>query len=187
MIKKTLVRGLKVTIPLLLTILVIIWCVQTVESLLSGILKPILPFYFPGLSALIGLFLVFIMGVFVNAWIVRSFWQSMERGIDKIPLVKTIYSSIQDSMKLFDNSKGNFGKPVMIEFDGIKFLGFLTCENIENFPTKKKDEIAVYFPMSYQIGGYVVILPRSKVVELEWTRQETMKFVLSAGMTNSQS
>lgn len=180
MIKNTLARGLKVTVPLLLTILIIIWAAQTIETLLGGVLRPILPFYFPGLGAILGLLLVFLVGLSINAWVVHSTWHLLERTIDKIPFVKTIYSSIQDSMKLFDSSKGNMGQPVMIEFDGIKILGFITADRVNTF---KEDEIAVYFPMSYQIGGYVAILPRSRIVQLEWSKQETMKFILSAGMT----
>lgn len=181
MIKKNILRGLKVTGPLLITFLLIVWAAQAIESIFSGLLQPIIPGYFPGLGALIGILFVFIVGVFINAWIVRSIWHSLEKAVEKIPIVNTVYTSIQDSMKLFSTNKGSVGTPVMVDIEGYKLIGFLTAENLSNLPTKKGD-VAVYLPMSYQIGGYLVILPKSKIVELEWTTPEAMKYVLCAGI-----
>lgn len=179
MLKKTLIRGFKITLPLLFTIGIIIWSSMAIESLFRGMIEPWFPFYFPGLGAIIGVSVVFLIGLLINAWVVRKAWNWLESGIERIPLVKTIYSYAQDCMKFFDTKKGGLGTPVMIEFDGMKLLGFITVEKIEDF---KKEEIAVYFPMSYGIGGYTVILPRDRVTPMKWTTQDTMKFVLTGGV-----
>lgn len=186
MIKNTLMRGLKVTIPLLLTFLLVIWAGQTIEGLFGSFLKPILPFYFPGLGALLGLVMIFLVGLSINAWVVQAIWSWGERVIDKIPFVKTIYSSLTDMVNLMDQSKGSLGAPVIVNVEGVKLLGFITCEHPGAFVSneiKESDEVVVYLPMSYQIGGYMVVLPRSKITALSVSTQEVMKFVLTAGIT----
>jgi uncharacterized membrane protein len=179
MIKKTLIRGLKVTLPLFLTLGLVIWIGTTTEAFFRKLIEPWFPFYFPGLGALVGLFLVFLVGLLINAWMVQIVWNWIERLIEKIPIIKTIYSSFQDGMKLFGDTKGELGKPVALEIDGVKLLGFVTVEEIF------EDKVAVYCPMSYQLGGYTIILPRSRVTPLSWTTQETMKFILSAGVAKT--
>lgn len=182
MIKETLIRGIKTTIPLALTFLIIVWTVHAIESFFKSILEPILPFYFPGLGAILGIVFFFLIGLLINAWMVKAVWNWAEGLVARIPLVKTIYSSIQEVVQMVDKNKTDLGAPVMVEFQGIKLLGFITVSDLSSIFNHEED-IAVYMPMSYQIGGYTIILPRSRVTPLAMTTQETMKFVLTAGLT----
>ena len=191
MIKQTLMRGLKVTIPLLLTFFVIYWVFNTIETFFGDMLKPIIParFYFKGLGAILGILFIFLIGLVVNAWIVKKFNDLTDRLMAKIPLVKTIYQALQDLIGMLDNNKDTFGAPVMIDFQGIKLLGFVTCTELDglHLDDPGKENIAVYFPLSYQIGGYTLILPRSRVTPMTVNTQDMMKFLLTAGMTKTNN
>lgn len=191
MIKQTLLRGFKVTIPLLLTFFVFYWVFNTIETFFGDLLKPIIPqrIYFKGLGAILGIVFIFLVGLVVNAWIVKKFYDLTDRIMAKIPLVKTVYQAIQDLMGMLDNKQDGLGAPVMIDFNGIKLLGFITSTDLEGLrlETPSRDEIAVYFPLSYQIGGVTAILPRSRVTPLSVDTQDLMKFLLTAGMTKTSS
>lgn len=189
MIKKTLLRGLKVTVPLLLTFFVFYWVFNTIETFFGDILKPLIPasFYFKGLGAILGICFIFVVGLFINAWIVNKFYMMTDRLMSKIPFVKTVYQAIQDLMGMMDKQKGSFGAPVVIDFQGIKLLGFVTCTDLAGLKldNASDDNIAVYFPLSYQIGGITSILPKSRVTPLAVNTQDMMKFLLTAGMTKT--
>lgn len=189
MIKQTLLRGFKVTIPLLLTFFVCYWVFNTIEAFFGDLLKPLIPtkYYFKGLGALLGLVFIFFIGLVVNAWIVKKFYALTDRLMAKIPLVKTVYQSLQDLMGMIDNKKDAMGAPVMIDIQGIKILGFITATDLSGLRLNdpKIENIVVYFPLSYQIGGFTTILPRSRVTPLSANTQDVMKFILTAGMTKT--
>jgi uncharacterized membrane protein len=70
----------------------------------------------------------------------------------------------------------------------MRLLGFVTRRDFAGLPegVGRPAEIAVYLPMSYQIGGYMLMLPREQAVPVEMSREEAMKFVLTAGLKTSQ-
>ena len=78
-------------------------------------------------------------------------------------------------------------KAVMVSVgDGLKLIGFVTRQAFRDLPDGIGEEgntVAVYLPMSYQIGGYTVFLPRSSVKPLDMSVEQVMRFALTAGMT----
>ena len=69
---------------------------------------------------------------------------------------------------------------------GMKVLGFVTRDNLDDAPAgmAEKDEVAVYLPMSYQVGGYMVVLPRAGMTELDMSVDKALTFALTAGMVS---
>lgn len=187
-LKKALITGLKVTIPVLLTFLILFWGVVTIESVFSSLIKPFIPdrLYFPGLGAIVGLALIFAIGFTINAWLVKKVHGLFERVVNRIPIVNTIYTSFQDFMDMLDTKNKEYGSPVMLEFQGVKMLGLVTRRTFEDLncpPLEKEEQIAVYVPMSYQLGGFTIFVPASSVTPLDLSVQDAMKFIITAGLS----
>jgi uncharacterized membrane protein len=69
---------------------------------------------------------------------------------------------------------------------GMRLLGFLTRADFDDVPgVAGEGEVAVYLPMSYQVGGFTVLLPRSAVTPVPMSREEAMKFILTAGLKSA--
>ena len=73
---------------------------------------------------------------------------------------------------------------VTLHEGGPRLLGFLTRESLNDLPEGLGGEgtVAVYLPMSYQIGGYTLILPRSAVTPVEMGIEDAMRFAVTAGV-----
>lgn len=181
--------GLAIVLPIVITIWIIWWIGVTFEKTLGGIYTVIFPpsLYFPGLGILMGIGLTFVVGLMTKAWLFRSIFDWWDSLLNRIPLVKTVYGAIQDFMS-FISGEGHtkFNRVVLVEFDqpSMKLMGFVTREDLSRLPdTVDDDEVAVYFPMSYQVGGYTLFLPRSRLQPVDMKMEDAMRFVLTAGLS----
>jgi uncharacterized membrane protein len=112
--------------------------------------------------------------------------------IHRIPLVKLIYGSVRDLMNFFSGSeKKGFSQVVVVRLGDAdaRVLGFVTREDLSGLPPgiNDGDRVAVYLPMSYQVGGYTLLVPRSAILPVDMSMQEGMRFVITGGMTPSGS
>jgi uncharacterized membrane protein len=66
----------------------------------------------------------------------------------------------------------------------MRLLGFITRSDFSDLPpgVGKEGEVAVYLPMSYQVGGYTILVPRSRVTAVDMSREEALRFLLTAGI-----
>ena len=182
-----------VTLPIVITLAVVYWLVVSAEALLGGVARIVLPdkYYFKGLGVLLGILLVLVAGLTVNVWITRMLLARADALMERIPIVKSIYGAIRDLAAFLSsgNSKNRFQKVVMVSLnDDIRLMGFVTREDFTDLPmelTHADDTIAVYLPMGYQIGGYTVYMPRSKVIPIDMSVEDAMRFTLTAGMSSS--
>ncbi|MEX2257546.1 MAG: DUF502 domain-containing protein [Woeseia sp.] len=181
--------GLAIVLPIVITIWIIWWIGVTFEKTLGGIYTVIFPpsLYFPGLGILMGIGLTFVVGLMTKAWLFRSLFDWWDSLLNRIPLVKTVYGAIQDFMG-FISGEGHtkFNRVVLVEFEqpSMKLMGFVTREDLSRLPdTVNDDEVAVYFPMSYQVGGYTLFLPRSRLQPVDMKMEDAMRFVLTAGLS----
>jgi uncharacterized membrane protein len=104
--------------------------------------------------------------------------------------VRSVYGALRDLFGLFAEHQGQEALQVVsVTLPGtqMRALGFVTRSDFAGLPEGigKQGELAVYLPMSYQIGGYMVMLPREQAVPVEMSREEAMKFVLTAGLKTS--
>lgn len=190
-LKKALITGLKVTIPALLTFLILYWGIVTIESVFSSIIRPFIPtrFYFPGLGAIVGLGIIFAIGFTINAWLVKKVYDLFERVVNRIPIVNSIYTAFQDFMDMLDTKNKEYGSPVMLDIMGVKVLGLVTRRTFEDLACaalENDKQIAVYLPMSYQLGGFMVFIDADKAIPLNMSVQDAMKFILTAGLTRKK-
>ncbi|PIS01657.1 MAG: hypothetical protein COT84_01035 [Chlamydiae bacterium CG10_big_fil_rev_8_21_14_0_10_35_9] len=189
--KKIFIRGLLTVAPLAITIALIVWLFTFIENAFSGPIIAIIgqKYYFTGLSVLLALVLTFMVGIVINNFIIQRIYTWAENLLKHIPLVKTLYNSVSDLMGFFKTgSKEKLGKVVMLNFNGFKILGFVTRESFEDLSDMgTKDEVAVYIPFSYQIGGYTFIVPTSHIEPVEMTVDQAMRFAITAGVLKGRS
>lgn len=188
MFKKTFFNGLKVFVPLVLTVAIVVWIFYSLETFFGRFMLYFIPnkYYFDGLGILIGILFIFLIGILVNAWLIRWIHGLVERVFKNIPGVKTIYNAIQDFMSYLDSSgKDTQQQPVLIDTMLGKTIGFIT-QTKENLPEPLSEHkgVLVYIPLSYQIGGLMVLVDERYVEPMDWTVNEAMSYVLTAGMTS---
>ncbi|MBS0628253.1 MAG: DUF502 domain-containing protein [Verrucomicrobia bacterium] len=180
-------RGLIAIAPLALTLALILWLFNTLESIFKPLMEAIVgpSHYFRGLGILVSLVGIFFIGIVINSWVLQRLSKAFEALLKRIPFVKTLYNSIGEMMSYFhskDNRKE--GKVVLVEISGMKLVGIITREDFLDTPKgiAEEGDIAVYLPMSYQIGGYTVILPKSCVKPISMNMEEGMRFAVTAGV-----
>ena len=182
-----LLKGLVTILPIGLTVYFVYWLGVTTEGLLSKPIKLAVgqEIYWPGMGLVMGFLLLFLVGLAVNAFLVRRVLGMGEDLLLRVPVVKTVYSAIRDMTRLVntDKKKGDLDRVVTVETQVGRLIGFVTQEHANTLGIGGgEDLVAVYLPMSYQIGGYTVYLPRSRVVETDLSVEQAMRIVLTGGV-----
>lgn len=195
LISKTFLKGLAALLPIAVTIWAVWWIGSTAEKALGPLIKLVLPegWYVPGMGVVAGLVLAFIVGVLLNLWIAALFYDWFEKLLEKLPGVKTVYGSVKDLLGFFvaDESK-KANQTVVVRFQEgdreTRLLGFITREGWDDLPDgiAWDDMVAVYLPMSYQIGGFTIMVPRAAITPIDMTTEEALRFAVTAGMTTKK-
>jgi uncharacterized membrane protein len=181
-----LLKGLVTILPIGLTVYFVYWLGITTESLLSKPIKFVFgDNYWPGMGLVTGFVILFVVGLAVNAFVVRRVLGLGEDLLLRVPVVKTVYSAIRDMTRLVntDKKKGDLDRVVTLDYGPGKLIGFVTQEHANTLGIGGgEDMVAVYLPMSYQIGGYTLYVSRSKVHETDLTVEQAMRIVLTGGV-----
>ncbi len=188
-IGKLFLKGLAVVIPVVLTLAIFWWMARGAERLLGGLIIRFLPegWYVPGMGMVSALAITILIGLLTHIILFQKLFELGDRILNRLPLFKTIYSAIKDFIGYLspDGSKA-MSKVVLVKIPGQEFemLGFVTREEFSRFPLKLTidDPIAVYLPMSYQIGGYTLFLPRSCLTPVDISFEDGMKLVLTGSV-----
>lgn len=189
-------QGLVTLLPAILTLYILYWLFRSAETILGGAIKVVLPqgWYVPGMGLLAGVAVVFLFGLALNAFLVRRLLDLGETALNHIPLVKTLYGSLKDFIGFFATKKeAQFNQVVTVELNfgdvPMRLLGFVTRSDFSNFPDEigGDEEIAVYLPLSYQIGGYTAIVPRKVVTPVDISTQRAMGFIVTGGMISEKN
>ena len=182
------VTGLLTLIPAVATIYLLAWLIGAVDRLFGKPLRWLMPdeTYLAGMGILLAIGIAFGVGVLMHAVLFRRLFRWAEQAMLAVPLVRSIYSAVKDLIGLFGRNSGPAMQVVTLTFPGTnwRLLGFVTRAEFTDLPAGvgSAAEIAVYLPMSYQVGGYTVIVPRDSVKPVEMSREDAMKFILTAGL-----
>jgi uncharacterized membrane protein len=191
-VKKYLITGLLIWIPLVITLWVLKLIVDTLDQ--SLLLLPeqwrtegFLGVHIPGLGVILTLLIVFVTGVFATNFFGAQLVQLWHGILHRIPVVNSIYSSVkQISDTLFSSSGQAFRKALLVEWPrpGMWTIAFLTGTpggDVANH--LEGDYVSVYVPTTPNpTGGYFVMLPRKDVIELDMTVDEALKYIISMGV-----
>jgi uncharacterized membrane protein len=189
--RSALVRGLVVVLPIGFTIWLLWWIGSTTESLLRRLIVLVVPpeVYMPGMGIAAALLLLLAAGTLFNALLVQSALAAWERFLDRIPVVKTIYGATRDFVKLLPSGgkRRDLRRVVLARFGEARVIGFVTQDDASELGIVDAGEglVAVYFPMSYQIGGYTALIPRSRIEPLEIPVEAAMRMVLTGGISGA--
>jgi uncharacterized membrane protein len=189
--KKYFITGLLVLVPLFITLWVLSTLIDTMDQsllLLPEAWQPkkLLGFNVPGLGALLTLVIIFVTGLVATNIFGQQLIVLWESFLNKVPFVKTIYSSVkQVSDTLFSNSGNAFRKAVLVQFprQGSWTIAFITGKpggDVVNHLSG--DYISVYVPTTPNpTGGYFLMMPKADVIELDMSVDEALKYIISMG------
>ena len=139
-------------------------------------------YYVPGMGILAALIVILIIGAILNTWLTKKLVFYWERIVKKIPILKTIYFKVQDVFQFIaPKNENESGKVVKVHFQGIDQIGIISQEILDNHKLGTTDHVAIYFPMSYQMGGYMALVPKKAAIPINMTIKEAMEFVITAG------
>jgi uncharacterized membrane protein len=187
----TFLKGLAAVLPVALTVYLVYWLGTSAEAFLGKGLQLLLPsaWYRPGMGLAVGFLVVLIAGLLVNAYVVRRAIRFGEKLLARIPLVKTIFGALKDFTRFLPASgeRRDLQRVVLYKWNDAQLIGFVTAEQVHPklCDPNSGDVIAVYFPMSYQIGGYTLYLPRSSLHPVDLSVEEGMRLVLLGGVNSS--
>jgi len=189
-IYKIFLKGLLAILPLFITIYLVVKLGKWFESTFGVILRWILPvnWYIPGMGVVLGVILILLMGLFIQVWFVRKTWRWIESFLEKIPLVKEIYGSLKQlAQYLSGTQKSSSNQVVMVTIgdSDTRLLGLVTRSDFSDAPEGmgNNETVAVYLPWSYQVGGFTVYIPRSKIKPINMKTEEALRWAITGAVS----
>lgn len=186
-IGKTLLVGLITVLPIVLTVYLLYWLATTSEQVLGSTIQWVLPdiFYFPGQGIVAGLMLIFLVGLLMKTLLVRRLFSYAEQIFFSLPLVKTVYGAIRDLFDFFSPKKEGLGQVVIVDFNDIEVIGFITEGDTTRLPQpfSNGNRVPVYVPMSYMVGGFTLMIEPERLKPCDMRVDQAMRFAMTAGIT----
>ncbi|TVP81238.1 DUF502 domain-containing protein [Thioalkalivibrio sp.] len=190
--RRYLIAGLLVWVPLIVTGLIIKFLVDLLDFtilLLPPSWRPeaILGFSVPGTGVVVAIVIVFLTGIVAANIVGRKLFDLGEAIVDRIPLVRSIYSAVKQVMhSLFSNGGQSFRRVLMVQYprEGLWTLGFQTGVGVGEVQHRTdKDVVTVFIPTTPNpTSGFVIMVPRDDAIELDMSVEDGLKFVMSLGV-----
>jgi uncharacterized membrane protein len=190
-LRRYLVAGVLVWLPIVATIWVVSFMLRLMDStllLLPPSLRPeaLIGFALPGAGLVFALIVLLLTGLLVTNLIGRRLIIWGEELLNRIPVVRTVYGGVKSFAESVFSQSNSFRKVVMIEYPraGVWSLGFLTAEDVPEVSEKLGEpHSAVYISAALNAtAGYLVIVPRRQVVELDMSVDAAMKMIITCGV-----
>ena len=190
--KRYIMAGLLVWVPLGITIYVILWLIGTLDQtllLLPEQLRPeaVFGFHIPGLGVVLSFAILLMTGVIAANFFGQRLIRMWEGMIERIPFVKSIYSSVKQVSDTVLSDQGTaFRKALLVEFPrpGCWTIAFLTGTPADSVSDHLRgDFVSIYVPTTPNpTGGYFVMVPREAIRELDMSVDEALKYIISMGV-----
>ncbi|HVN43666.1 MAG TPA: DUF502 domain-containing protein [Steroidobacteraceae bacterium] len=195
-LRRYLVAGVLVWLPILATV----WVVDFMLRLMDLTLKILPPAYrpealvgfpLPGFGAVFALIVVLLTGLLVTNLIGHRLIAWGEELVNRIPVIGTVYGGVKSFAESVFSQSNAFGKVVMIEYPraGVWSIGFLTAEDVPAVSARLEEpHVAVYISSALNAtAGYLVMVPRREVVELDMSVDAAMKMIITCGIVVPQA
>ena len=186
-------RGLITFLPVAITVYVLVLFVTWTERLAMSMIRPIVgDFYLPGLGIAIGALLILALGALVSQRFTGRLLSWVELPFTNLPVVKSIYSSLKNFADYFAPHAKSAQQVVLLRMPGneLGIAGLVTRQSRAGLPAglaELEDQVAVYLPMGYMIGGYTVFVPRAWVTQVDMSVEEAMRMALIAYMSSNRA
>jgi len=191
-LRKYIIAGLLVWLPFAATIVIVKFLIDLMDKtvlLLPPEWQPanLLGFSIPGFGVIIALSILLLTGMLAANLFGRRFVEMWERILNRIPLVRSIYSSVkQISSTIFDPSGKSFRKVVLLEYPrkGLWSIGFLTNDTMGDELCSVDDTlVSVFIPTTPNpTSGFIIMTRKDEITELNMNVEEAFKFVISMGV-----
>lgn len=183
-ISKVFLKGLFTLLPVLLTIFLLVWVATSAEWAFGEPLRAWLPFYFPGLGVAVALGVIFTVGLLVNNFLTQKFVEMLETQLERVPIIKSIYSPLRDVTQLFARGDGASSQQrvVLVQLDGLEVMGLVTRDKFGDLPkgmATDGETVAVFLPFSYGVGGITVLAQKSRVRETDLPAEKAMQLAIT--------
>jgi uncharacterized membrane protein len=194
-VRRYLVAGVLIWLPILATVWVVTFLVHLMDStllLLPASYRPqaLVGFSLPGIGAVFAFAIVLLTGIVVSNLLGRQLVVLGEELLNRIPLVRTVYSGVKSFTESVFSQSSSFRKVVMIQYPrpGVWSLGFLTAEDVPEVSRRTGEpHCCVYISSALNAtAGYIVMVPRSQIVELDMSTDAAMKMIITVGVVVPQ-
>lgn len=187
--------GLSILLPVVLSIQLIIWLVRTMEVWLRSLWMLVLSesTYFPGLALLSFLLLTTAIGLLSRLSYFRAILRLPGSALERTPVVRYIYNTIKDFLDLMGGKTFSDQSVVWVTLPqaNARLLGIVTKQGSDKASRLAEfiedDEVAVYLPMSYQAGGYMLVVAREQIEKTDMSPGEALHLIMSAGLGQRKS
>jgi len=178
------IRGLVTILPLAVTIYILYSAILILDGLLGGLLRQILPTYIPGLGLFAIVALIFVFGLLLNNLVVGRILSYTEHKLLEVPLIRAVYSPLKEMMNMFSKQgQKKLQQVAFVKFseNGPMVMGLITRENFEELKlgALTTNKVAVYFPFSYALGGYTVLVDASQVTPVNLPIEKAMSLAVT--------
>jgi uncharacterized membrane protein len=176
-------QGLLYTAPFAITGYIIVLTFDFIDGILKQTLGKIIGVEIPGLGILLIICCLIMVGFLGQTIIASPLKYLINHIMERVPLLKVIYSAINDLFSAFVGKEKKFNRPVLVLINPVSNLhklGFLTEDDLSQINIKEM--VAVYFPLSYSLSGEFFIVPKENIKPIEMNSAEVMKFIVSAGI-----
>jgi uncharacterized membrane protein len=195
-LRRYLVAGILIWLPILVTVWVVSFIVRIMDQtllLLPQAYRPqaLVGFALPGVGAVFAFVVLLATGLLVTNLIGRQLVGFWEELLARIPIVRSVYSGVKSFTESVFSQSSSFRKVVMVEYPrkGIWSLGFMTAEDVPEVSQRTGEPHAcVYISNALNpTTGFLVILPRREAVELEMSVDAAMKMIITCGVVLPQA
>ena len=186
------ITGVVVLIPIGITLYLTLFIINISSKILPREINPnhYLPYNVPGLEIIISIFLITFVGWLSLSFIGRRLLFIFNNLLKRIPILRTIYSSITQMTETFAKSDGNKKNVVLVEYPrkGSWAVGFATKENTGEITNKTKRKLVnVFIPTTPNpTSGFLLMFPKEEVIYLDLSFEEASRFIVSAGTSNPE-
>ena len=189
MLKRYLIAGLLVWIPIVATIAVLRILLELVDGVLTLLPEAYQPqtllgVNIPGLGLIIILIILMITGLFVRNYFghrLIAYWEAM---LSRIPLVRTIYNGVKQSMQVVLSTKGDsFRQVLLVQYPrkGLWSIGFLT-NKCQTQQSSKPELLTLFIPTTPNpTSGFLILAKPEETIPLDLSVDQALKFVISLG------
>jgi len=191
-LRSYLLTGLVVWLPILITIGVLRFIIDLLDNTLALIPKAYQPeqligHYIPGLGVILSLIILLVTGIIATNYFGQRLVEWGESILVKIPLVRSIYKTVKQVINaLLSTNSEAFRKVVLIEYPrkGLWSIAFQTGAASTSINNKTNEElVSIFIPTTPNpTSGFLMMLPRTDVIELDMSIDEALKFIISLGV-----
>lgn len=187
-LSRSILSGMLLIMPPILAVGILFWIVMFLEDYTRPIILWLIPpsWYWPGAGALAALALMLVVGILARNTLLKRLLELLQQGLEALPVLGPLYRALRDlSAMLADNdSPQTASRPVMVHFPDLQvsMLGLELPQSVDTRLPASDDQVLIYLPMTYQIGGFMVRVPREWLEPLSMSSMEALQYIIGGGI-----